>query len=267
LPGNHARVPSLTAPQTAFPQEHTGNIVTMRAMVPMPRRASNVRRIIVGVPRARGIAACADQENRSMDIQTARAIIADSSRAPHQADWMLAGRVLADHWKRHPEELKPVRPGALTYDAKPRSSRESIMRSLNATKAMLNDTLRLARKRGLTRDEDLSTRTAPQWLGQQQTDPGGSEVTVGGKRIMKLDGDGSSYFIQTAGDGVWLVQAGDIDGMGDNGEGMPSGKIGGMPQPTGDRARDRHAAVTAQRDRGAKFAAQFNQRQRQRYGQ
>jgi len=37
-----------------------------------------------------------------VDLATARPIVADSSRAPHQADWMIAGRVLFDHWQRHP---------------------------------------------------------------------------------------------------------------------------------------------------------------------
>ena len=59
-----------------------------------------------------------------MNLATARAIIADSSRAPHMGDWMLAGQVLYRHWQQHPELLKPVsldaKPAArMTRDAKP----------------------------------------------------------------------------------------------------------------------------------------------------
>jgi hypothetical protein len=46
---------------------------------------------------------------------------------PHQGDFALAGRILADHWRAHPEQLRPVGGGKLTYDAAmPRRTRDQV---------------------------------------------------------------------------------------------------------------------------------------------
>ena len=186
-----------------------------------------------------------------MNIETARAIIADSSRAPHQADHMIAGRVLYDHWQRHPEELKPAG-GTPTRDAKP--TRQALTRDLADAKREMKDLLRLAR------DQDLSTTTDPKWIGAQQLRESGvvSDPTVGPKRILKLDGPATAYFIQSAGVGVWLCQSVDIEGIGD------PGRTEIPATPTGDLAR--HKRTQAQRDTGAAFAARFNEAQRAKWG-
>jgi hypothetical protein len=113
-----------------------------------------------------------------MNLATARTILENPERAPTRADFVRAGEVLADHWKRHPEQLRPARRGGvMTFDAPATVTRQTITRDLNATRAMMDNLLRLvAGKRGLTRDADLGGERA------QSTRSGGgvvSEPTVG----------------------------------------------------------------------------------------
>jgi hypothetical protein len=117
-----------------------------------------------------------------MNIETARRIVADSSLAPSQADWMLAGRVLYDHWQRHPEELRPGEAGRLTYDAAtPR--RESSAAAVASVRALTARIDKLSKRRTLTRDQDPA------------------------RKLMQLPGHAAAYRVATDSDGkVWLEQ-------------------------------------------------------------
>jgi Uncharacterized protein conserved in bacteria (DUF2213) len=150
-------------------------------------------------------------------------------------------------------------------------TRATITRDLAETKRMLNDALRLARKqrKQATHDQDLSVGTNPAWEGQQWTRSGTSvvsEPTVGGRRIVRLPGDATSYAIQADDVGCWVIEIGDLSGFNNGQTGIPSGKSAGMPASTGDRALDRHRRIQMQRDAGAAFASRFNQRQRAKWG-
>jgi hypothetical protein len=181
-----------------------------------------------------------------MDLATARAIVANPERAPHQADFALAGRVLADHWKQHPEQLKPAR-GVMTHDAKPK--RETMADTLQSIRALGERINRMHRRHMLTRDQDLE--------GAQWTSGVMSQPTVGPRRIMQLPGPATAYSILTDADGnTWLVQSSNVEGVGGT----------DIQRPTGDRALDRHRAIKAQPDAGAAFAAKFNERQRAHLG-
>jgi hypothetical protein len=120
----------------------------------------------------------------NVNIETARAIIAASRLAPSQADWMLAGRVLYDHWQRNPHLLKPVR----SLDAAPIFTRDA--RSI---------------------ETPLATGTT-------------ADPQSGPERILKLPGPATSYSIMSDSHGdVRLVQHAEIDGYGDNGKvGIPA---------------------------------------------
>jgi hypothetical protein len=185
-----------------------------------------------------------------MNIETARRIVADSSLAPSQADWMLAGRVLYDHWQRHPEELRPGEAGRLTYDAAtPR--RESSAAAVASVRALTARIDKLSKRRTLTRDQDPA------------------------RKLMQLPGHAAAYRVATDSDGkVWLEQlegaqtgkpppAADPDLM----EADPPLKMGPTEQnyAFGDLARHRRA--TAARDRGAELAKQLNAKARAHWGQ
>jgi hypothetical protein len=143
-------------------------------------------------------------------------------------------------------------------------TRATITRDLAETRRMMDGLLRLAsRKRAVTRDENLSTETDPSWLGAQWMRSGGgvvSEPTIGAKRILKLDGPASAFWIQSGADGVWLVQAVDLEGSGDNGR----TKI--PATPTGDRVLDRARRIQAQRDAGARWAEARNAAAQNKWG-
>jgi len=186
-----------------------------------------------------------------MTLDQARRIIDNPGITP-QADWSIAGRIIANHYRDNPHLLKPV-----TFNDGPRrpETTRDVLQSIHGIGADLQrQSAKLQRGlRGLTRDAAL------------ELDPRGNGVpadpTVGPERIMKLKPPGTAYSVLTEADGdVWLCRHAQVEGSGDNGRTT-------IPTSTGDRARDRHAAITAQRDRGAAFAAAFNERERKRWGQ
>jgi hypothetical protein len=180
-----------------------------------------------------------------MDLATARRIIADNSRAPHMADWMLAGRVLYDHWQRNPHLLKPA---TLTLDAKPKR-RETMDELTQSLRALTADIRKLGRRKQ-TRDQDA-------------------------KRLMQLPGHASVYRVTTDPDGrTWLIGEGAQTGKQppaadpDLMEADPPLKMGPTEQEYGfGDAIARHKRSAAARAKGAAFAEAQNERMRKHWGQ
>jgi hypothetical protein len=149
--------------------------------------------------------------------------------------------------------------GDSAMSGRKKMSEETSAETLQSIRAINATIDKLARHRRRTRDQDLSTTTDPKWVGQQWTRSGGvvSEPTAGPKRILKLDGPATSYWVQSAADGVWLVQSSNVQGVGDPGK---------TTIPAITDALSRHRAATAARDAGGQFAKEFNERQRARWG-
>jgi hypothetical protein len=55
-----------------------------------------------------------------MELATARTILEHPETAPARADFVAAGLVLADHWRRNPNLLKPMRGGGVMTTDSPR---------------------------------------------------------------------------------------------------------------------------------------------------
>jgi hypothetical protein len=188
----------------------------------------------------------------TVTLDQARRIIESPGTTP-QADWMVAGQLIAKHYRDHPEELKPVRLGVMTYDAAPRSSREALTRSLNTTRTMMDNLLRVARKHTMTRDQDPPRRV-------RKLGPAGSySIENDGPDCWLIEHDPSEFEITEGGQTGVRPPAASPDLM----EADPALKMG--PTMMGD-AVVRARAARAVRDRGAAFAAQFNERQRAKWG-
>lgn len=193
-----------------------------------------------------------------MDLATARAIIADNSLAPHQADWMLAGKVLYQHYQDNPHLLRRVDGGTLTADAAPRRrkpTKATISKDLSSTVSLMRQALWMLRRK--TVDHAL-TRDADQ--GQ-------------GRKLLKLSSTAAYKILRDPEDGgVWLFEEGGQTGKPppsadpDLMEADPAKKMGPTEQSYFGDAVARHRAVTAARARGAAFAQAQNEKARARWG-